>query len=72
MKKGPSRRGSGAVRARSAGEVATAARLLAEIRPLIDSARRRVAQSVNAELVMLYWNVGDRIRRGILMAGRAG
>jgi predicted nuclease of restriction endonuclease-like (RecB) superfamily len=46
--------------------------LLGDIRNLIDSARERAAQTVNAYLVILYWNVGNRIRREILKEKRAG
>ena len=46
--------------------------LLGDIRNLIDSARERAAQTVNANLVTLYWNVGNRIRREILKEKRAG
>ncbi|MDR2580122.1 MAG: hypothetical protein LBC85_03910 [Fibromonadaceae bacterium] len=34
--------------------------LLSEIRSLIESARQRVAVNVNAELSLLYWNIGRR------------
>ena len=40
--------------------------LRAEIRELILSARASVAQTVNAGLVLLYWEIGGRIRREIL------
>jgi hypothetical protein len=43
----------------------------AELRSLIDSTRLRVARTVNAELVMLYWEIGSRIRRDILGDARA-
>lgn len=46
--------------------------LFSEIRELIDQARSRVAGAVNAELTMLYWQVGSRIRREILAEERAG
>lgn len=45
--------------------------LLANIQTLITSSRNRVAQAVNAELVLLYWHIGRRIRSGILGEGRA-
>jgi predicted nuclease of restriction endonuclease-like (RecB) superfamily len=45
--------------------------LLADIRELILSARRQVAQTVNAELTMLYWEIGRRIRQDILEEKRA-
>ena len=43
-----------------------AAALLRDLRALIDAGRTRVAQAVNAGMVLLYWSVGDRIRREIL------
>ena len=46
--------------------------LLAELRGLIESARQHVAQTANATLTMLYWHVGQRIRREVLQDRRAG
>jgi DUF1016 N-terminal domain len=46
--------------------------LLADIRELILTARERVAQTVNAGLVLLYWQIGQRIRKDILKEKRAG
>lgn len=46
-------------------------RLLTDLRLLIEQARQRVAQSVNAELVMLYWRIGQRINDNILKGRRA-
>lgn len=45
--------------------------LLADLRELILSARQQVAQTVNAGLTTLYWQVGDRIRRDVLKEKRA-
>jgi len=45
--------------------------LLAELRSLIDAARRHVAQTANATLTMLYWHVGQRVRREVLKNTRA-
>jgi len=45
--------------------------LLTDIRSLILSARRQVAQAVNAGLTMLYWEIGRRIRQDILEEKRA-
>jgi predicted nuclease of restriction endonuclease-like (RecB) superfamily len=45
--------------------------LLAELRGLIESARQHVAQTANATLTMLYWHVGQRIRREALKNERA-
>ena len=46
--------------------------LLAEVRQLILAARDNVARTVNACLVILYWQVGQRIRKDILHDNRAG
>lgn len=46
--------------------------LLHDVRELILSAREHVAQAVNAGLTLLYWQVGDRIRREVLKEKRAG
>ena len=45
--------------------------LAADLRALIEATRLRVARTVNAELVMLYWQIGNRIRRDILGEVRA-
>ena len=45
--------------------------LLVELRGLIAKARERVAVSVNRELVLLYWDLGQRIRVEILGEERA-
>lgn len=45
--------------------------LTADIRSLIEAVRLRVARTVNAELVLLYWRIGDRIRREVLGETRA-
>lgn len=45
--------------------------LLTDLRELILSARQQVAQTVNAGLTLLYWQVGNRIRRETLKEKRA-
>lgn len=45
---------------------ASQTRLLSEIRGLIDSAKQRAAVAVNAELTLLYWQVGYAIRTQVL------
>ena len=45
--------------------------LLEEIRSLIESAQRRTATAINTEMVMLYWHIGERIRRDTLGQERA-
>ena len=47
------------------------AALVGDIGSLIESARERVSQAVNSELVELYWSIGDRIQREILRSDRA-
>lgn len=46
--------------------------LLGDLQSLIESARVRVAVGVNAEIVLLYWDLGERIRKDILNDSRAG
>ncbi len=50
---------------------ATDTALLVDIRQLIADARQRVAVAVNAELTLLYWQVGTRIQRDALGGVRA-
>ena len=45
--------------------------LVHDIRDLIASARQQVAQAVNSSLVILYWNIGKRIKTEILEDKRA-
>jgi hypothetical protein len=47
-------------------------RLLDDVRGLIVQARAATAQAVNSALVLLYWEVGQRIHRDILKEERAG
>jgi len=47
------------------------AALLGDIRSLVESTRIRVAVGVNAEMVLLYWDIGERIRKEILGDERA-
>lgn len=46
-------------------------RLLSDVQALIDDARRRVAATVNAELTLLYWQVGRRLQDEVLGGERA-
>ena len=46
--------------------------VLKDVRELILAARQDVALSVNSALVLLYWQIGARIRREILKEKRAG
>lgn len=45
--------------------------LSADLRELILSARQTVARGVNSALVLLYWNVGERLRTEVLKVERA-
>ena len=59
-------------RPKKAVEVAApGARLLVDLRGMINEARVRAARSVDATLVTLYWRVGQRIREDILKQKRA-
>jgi hypothetical protein len=67
--KAPARRAAGTPKPRTPG--ASARPLLADVRGLIVAARERVARTVNASLVMLYWEIGRRIHQDILREKRA-
>jgi len=45
--------------------------LTQEIVSLVHTAKQRAAVAVNAELTLLYWSVGQRIRQEILKGERA-
>ena len=45
---------------------AVTARLLGDIRSLIDQARQQTARAVNSAMVVLYWQIGKRIREDVL------
>jgi predicted nuclease of restriction endonuclease-like (RecB) superfamily len=44
--------------------------LFHEIRQLIDTAKQRAAVAINAEITMLYWQVGKRIKTEVLQGQR--
>ena len=46
--------------------------LVVDLRRLIEEARRQATAAVNVALTLLYWRVGDRIRREVLGGQRAG
>jgi predicted nuclease of restriction endonuclease-like (RecB) superfamily len=50
---------------------AVSGKLFGDIRGLINSAKSHVASTVNISLVMLYWHIGNRIRKDILGKERA-
>ncbi|MBP9549781.1 MAG: hypothetical protein KBE86_11550, partial [Chitinophagales bacterium] len=45
--------------------------LFTDIKHLIESSRQRVAVAVNAEITMLYWNIGKHISQFLLNDKRA-
>ncbi len=45
--------------------------LLGDLRQMIDGARQSIATAINAGLTVLYWQVGNRIRKEILQNERA-
>ncbi|MCF7991435.1 MAG: DUF1016 N-terminal domain-containing protein [Thiohalocapsa sp.] len=52
-------------------EFSKSAPLFEDIQSLIDSARQRATVAVNAELTLLYWQVGQRIQTEVLRGERA-
>ena len=46
-------------------------RLITDLRQLIDTARQRVEIAVNAELTLLYWQIGQRMFTEVLQGQRA-
>ena len=46
--------------------------LLGDIKDMIQSAKQRAAVAINAELTLLYWQVGQRINDEVLKGERAG
>ncbi|MBQ8956986.1 MAG: hypothetical protein IJ057_00570 [Bacteroidales bacterium] len=45
--------------------------LVADLRQIITTTRSRVATNVNAELTLMYWQIGERINREVLGNKRA-
>ncbi len=45
--------------------------LFSEIKQLIEQSKNNVAVTVNAEMSMLYWNIGNRINKTVLQNERA-
>ena len=46
--------------------------ILADIRQLIEDCRQKVAVAVNTGLTIMYWHIGERINRDVLLGERAG
>ena len=51
--------------------VAAPKRLGSDLRSLIEQTRQQVSVTVNAALVLMYWNIGKRIREDVLANERA-
>jgi hypothetical protein len=47
------------------------AELLGDVRRLIETARSETAAAMNSGLVLLYWQIGTRIRSEVLQGSRA-
>jgi hypothetical protein len=45
--------------------------LIEDLRQIIEKTRQSIAKTINANLTILYWHVGNRIRREILEEERA-
>jgi hypothetical protein len=45
--------------------------LLQDLRGLIEASQQRVATAINSEMTMLFWEMGERIRKDILQEKRA-
>jgi predicted nuclease of restriction endonuclease-like (RecB) superfamily len=52
-------------------KLTTPRKLITDLRELIEATRAGVAQAVNSALVLLYWQVGHRIRTEVLNSRRA-
>jgi hypothetical protein len=65
------RKGTAASPANATAGPPDAKRLIAELKGLIEAARSGVAQAANSALVLLYWQVGSRIRVEVLRSKRA-
>ena len=68
----PAKKASRSLTLQSTSDIAIPANLLGDVRDLIVTTRENVSQGVNAALVLLYWKVGERIRRDVLKQKRAG
>jgi hypothetical protein len=67
----PEKNGTGAIPNPIQDGTGPSAVLLGDLRSLIESTRIRVSAGINTEMVLLYWDIGDRIRKEILGDRRA-
>ncbi len=49
----------------------TSSKLFVDVKQMISNARRKVAVTANSELILLYWKVGNRVRKDVLNNSRA-
>jgi len=49
----------------------SSAQVFDRVSGLIEQARRKVATTINQEMVMLYWNIGKTIKEEIIKSKRA-
>ncbi|NGX54756.1 MAG: hypothetical protein KR126chlam2_00375 [Chlamydiae bacterium] len=52
-------------------EPASLDHLIGELRQMIDQTRETIASTVNSRLTMLYWHLGNRVRKEVLREERA-
>jgi hypothetical protein len=45
--------------------------LIGDIKSLIEKSKQNLAVSVNSEMTLLYWQIGERINREVLQGNRA-
>lgn len=44
---------------------------IGEIKSLIERSKQNIAVSVNAEMTLLYWQIGNRVNKEVLQGNRA-
>jgi len=52
-------------------EIEKSRQIADDIKTLIETSKEQVAQTVNSEITLLYWNIGKRINEEILGNDRA-
>jgi DUF1016 N-terminal domain len=57
--------------AKAVGPLPDSTTLLMDLREMIEASRSAIAQVVNSAMVLLYWQVGSRIRADVLRDKRA-
>lgn len=67
----PAKKSSRSLTLKSTSVIAVPTNLLGDVRDLIVTTRGNVSRGVNTALVLLYWKIGERIRRDVLKEKRA-